>query len=90
VHITVEVFRMNDTSNSEKGQPGLTKAAQEAIATELPAIEAAIRRILGALDTKVEPCCSCGLKVARSYNDARAAEMFRATLRRVEAYRQRV
>jgi len=75
---------------SAKGHDSLTPAAEATLAEELPALEEALKRILASFDTTYNPCCSCGLKVARSYNDIRAAEMFAGTLRKVQAYRARL
>lgn len=73
-----------------KGDQRLTPTAEATLAQELPAMEQALKRILASLDTDMKPCCACGLKVARSYNDVRAAEMFHGTLRKVQSYLVRV
>lgn len=80
---------MADTHESAKGQSSLTAHAEETLAAELPAIEAALKRILAAFDMRMIPCETCGLKVAQAYNDRRAAETFSGTLRKVQAYMQR-
>jgi len=76
--------------NSAKGQDSLTPAAEECLARELPALEEALTRIVNSFDTSYTPCCTCNLRVARSYNDIKAAEMFAGTLKKVRAYRARV
>jgi hypothetical protein len=75
---------------SAKGQDSLTPAAEETLARELPALEEALKRIVASFDTQYTPCCSCKLKVAHSYNDIKAAEMFAGTLKKVRAYRARI
>lgn len=73
-----------------KGTDRLTPDAEAVFARELPIIEASLKRLLKSLDTRVEPCCSCGLKVSAAYNDLRAAETFRGTLNKIQAYSRRL
>jgi len=80
----------NQGQTSTKGNDSLTPAAEAVLAQELPALEEALKRILASFDTTYTPCCSCNLKVARAYNDTKAAEMFAGTLKKVRAYRARV
>lgn len=80
----------NQGQTSAKGHDSLTPAAEETLARELPALEEALKRIVASFDTQYTPCCSCKLKVAHSYNDIKAAEMFAGTLKKVQGYRARL
>ena len=82
---------MADTeTKGQRGQSSLSAHAEEVFAVELPIIAGALKRLLASLDMEYTPCCTCGLKIHRSYNDVKAAETFHGTLRKVLAYGDRI
>ena len=69
---------MSDEMQAERFQ-ALTEAAREAVRREAPGIEAALMRILEALDMKESECTCCHFRVKQSYRDTQLADLVRGT-----------
>lgn len=68
----------------------LTPRAQEAIAREVPIIEAALVRLRQAMDDEVHHCEQCHLPVRRSFNDWQIAEQIDGMLGKLLRWMGRV
>ena len=76
---------MSDEMQAERFQ-ALTEAAREAVRREAPGIEAALMRILEALDMKESECSCCHLRVKQSYRDTQLAELMRSTCNKLRRW----
>lgn len=57
----------------------LSPSAQEALKREVPAIDAALARILECLDLNATECPSCNLTKRHNFRDHQLAEFLRST-----------
>lgn len=62
----------------------LSAPAKQALAVELPVIEAALERLLPSFNVEINECSCCGLNVATSFADRQAFEVISGMLKRVQ------
>ena len=68
----------------------MSEGARAALLKETPAVEAALERVLAALDDSSTKCTCCNLVVFNAFRDHQLAENVRGTLTKLRRWRGEV